>query len=104
LLELIPRESLRPLLQQGNTYERKNTAGGKWIDPLILFKMVVLQQTFNLSDEVLEFCDLVKMLRRENYYCQKTGLAWGCISQVSNILVKWLCRTVKYGEVYVRAY
>ena len=35
--------------------ERKSNAGRKRIDPLILFKMLILQQLFNLSDEELEF-------------------------------------------------
>ena len=33
----------------------KSNAGRKRIDPLILFKMLILQQLFNLSDEELEF-------------------------------------------------
>tara|TARA_B100000029_G_scaffold115241_1_gene107710 strand:- start:51 stop:362 length:312 start_codon:yes stop_codon:yes gene_type:complete len=39
----------------GHKQERKSNAGRKRIDPLILFKMMVLQQLFNLSDEELEF-------------------------------------------------
>ena len=55
LSESIPWESFRPLLEQGYAQERKSNAGRKRIDPLILFKMLVLQQLFNLSDEELEF-------------------------------------------------
>jgi IS5 family transposase len=55
LSEAIPWETFRPLLEQGYSYERKSNAGRKRIDPLILFKMLVLQQLFNLSDEELEF-------------------------------------------------
>jgi transposase, IS5 family len=55
LSESIPWESFRPLLDKGYTHERKNNAGRKRIDPLILFKMLVVQQLFNLSDEELEF-------------------------------------------------
>jgi len=55
LSDSIPWESLRPLLDQGYVPERKNNAGGKRIDPLILFKMLVLPQLFNLRDEELEF-------------------------------------------------
>lgn len=40
-------------MEQGYTYQRKSNAERKWIDPLILIKMV-LQQLFNLSDEELE--------------------------------------------------
>jgi Transposase and inactivated derivatives, IS5 family len=55
LSESIPWESFRPLLERGYAHERKSNAGRKRIDPLILFKMLVLQQLFNLSDEELEF-------------------------------------------------
>jgi hypothetical protein len=50
-----PSELFRPLLERGYTQERKSNAGRKRIDPLILFKMRILQQLFNLSDEELEF-------------------------------------------------
>jgi transposase, IS5 family len=55
LSDSIPWESFRQLLDQGYVQERKSNAGRKRIDPLILFKMLVLQQLFNLSDEELEF-------------------------------------------------
>ena len=55
LSESIPWESFRPLLDKGYVHERKSNAGRKRIDPLILFKMLVLQQLFNISDEELEF-------------------------------------------------
>jgi GrpB-like predicted nucleotidyltransferase (UPF0157 family) len=47
-------ETFRPLLEEGYNHERKSNAGRKRIDPLILFKMLVLQQLFNLSDEELK--------------------------------------------------
>jgi len=43
------------LLDKGYSQERKSNAGRKRIDPLILFKMLVLQQLFNLSDEEVDF-------------------------------------------------
>ena len=55
LSELIAWEAFRPLLDKGYSQERKSNAGRKRIDPLILFKMLVLQQLFNLSDEEVEF-------------------------------------------------
>jgi IS5 family transposase len=55
LNDSIPWELFRPLLDKGYSQERKSNAGRKRIDPLILFKMLVLQQLFNLSDEELEF-------------------------------------------------
>ncbi len=55
LADSIPWESFRSLLDRGYEQERKSQAGRKRIDPLVLFKMLVLQQLFNLSDEELEF-------------------------------------------------
>ena len=55
LSETIPWEAFRPLLELGYSDELKSNAGRKRIDPIILFKMLVLQQLFNLSDEELEF-------------------------------------------------
>jgi len=54
LTESIPRESFRPLLDQGYTHNQRNKAGIKKINPLILFKMLDQKQLFNLSDERLE--------------------------------------------------
>ena len=48
-------ESFRPLPEEGYTQERKSNAGRKRFDLLIFFKMLILQQLFNLSDEELEF-------------------------------------------------
>jgi hypothetical protein len=44
LSDSIPWDSFQPLLERGYTQERKSNAGRKRIDPLILFKMLVLQQ------------------------------------------------------------
>ena len=55
LSDSIPWESFLKTLEMGYRQERKSNAGRKRIDPLILFKMLVLQQLFNLSDEELEF-------------------------------------------------
>jgi IS5 family transposase len=55
LADSIPWESFRPMLDKGYAHERKSNAGRKRIDPLILFKMLVLQQLFNLSDQEIEF-------------------------------------------------
>jgi transposase, IS5 family len=49
LSESIPWESFCPLLDKGYSQEGKSNAGRRRIDPLILFKMLVLQQLFNLS-------------------------------------------------------
>ena len=43
LFTSIPWESFRSLLDQGYAQERKSSAGRKRIDPLILFKILILQ-------------------------------------------------------------
>ncbi len=55
LSEAIPWETFRPLLEQGYSHELRSNAGRKRIAPLLLFKILVLQQLFNLNDEELEF-------------------------------------------------
>ena len=55
LSEAIPWESFRPRLEKGYAQDLKCNAGRKLIDPLTLFKMLTLQQLFNLSDEEVEF-------------------------------------------------
>jgi len=54
LSDSIPWESFRPLLGKGYSQERKSKAGCKRIDLLILFKMLLLQHLFNLSDDETE--------------------------------------------------
>ena len=41
--------------KKGYAQERKSNAGRRRINPLILFKILVLQQLFNLSDDETEF-------------------------------------------------
>lgn len=55
LADSIPWEPFQPILDQGYAQERKSDAGRKRIGKVILFKMLVLQQLFNLSDDELEF-------------------------------------------------
>jgi IS5 family transposase len=55
LNEMIPWEIFRSELNQLQNQERKSNAGRKPIDPLILFKLLILQQLYNLSDEELEY-------------------------------------------------
>ena len=40
---------------QRQSVARKSNAGRKRIEPVILFKMLILQKMFNLSDKELEF-------------------------------------------------
>jgi len=54
LNEIIDWEVFRSGLEQLCPQERKSNAGRKPIDWLILFKLLILQQLYNLSDEELE--------------------------------------------------
>jgi hypothetical protein len=53
--ETIPWEEFRPLLEQVHDKPRKSKAGRKPMDVVVMFKMLVLQQLYNLSDEELEY-------------------------------------------------
>ena len=55
LSETIPWDAFRPLLEQGYSDERKTNSGRKRIDPLILFKMLVLQQLLTSAMRSLNF-------------------------------------------------
>lgn len=55
LAETVPWRAFNPLLEQAYERDRKSNAGRKRIEPLVLFKMLILQQLFNLSDAELEF-------------------------------------------------
>ena len=55
LNEIIPWEVFRSCLDQLRPQARKSQAGRKPIDLLILFKLLILQQLYNLSDEELEY-------------------------------------------------
>lgn len=53
--ETIPWSEFRPLLEQIHDKPRKSKAGRKPIDVIVMFKMLVLQQLYNISDEDLEY-------------------------------------------------
>jgi IS5 family transposase len=55
LNEIIPWETFRPLLEQIHHKPRKSNAGRKPIDVIVMFKLLVLQQLYNISDEALEY-------------------------------------------------
>ena len=54
LNQLVPWESLRPTLQKIRDKPRKSKAGRQPLDEVLLFKMLVLQRLYNISDEDLE--------------------------------------------------
>ena len=55
LNEMIPWEEFRLLLEQMHEKVCKSKAGRKPTDGVILFKMLILQQLYNISDESLEY-------------------------------------------------
>jgi hypothetical protein len=55
LNEMVPWEVFRPELEQLGRKERKSNAGRKAIDPLILFKLLLLKHLYNLSHEQTEY-------------------------------------------------
>lgn len=52
---IMPWETFRPLLEQVRDKPRKSNAGRKPIDVIVMFKLLVLQQLYNISDEELEY-------------------------------------------------
>lgn len=55
LNHIIEWEMFRPLLVQIHDKPRKSNAGRKSIDVIVMFKLLVLQQLYNISDEELEY-------------------------------------------------
>ena len=55
LNEMIPWDIFREILEVINIKPRKNNAGRKAMDVILMLKMLVLQNLYNLSDEELEY-------------------------------------------------
>jgi IS5 family transposase len=55
LATTIPWESFRRLLARVHEKERKSNAGRKPIDVVLMFKVLILQTLYNLSDEQVEY-------------------------------------------------
>jgi IS5 family transposase len=55
LSTLVPWETFRPILARIHQKPRKSNAGRKPTDVVLLFKMLVLQKLYNISDEELEY-------------------------------------------------
>ncbi|NJL86264.1 MAG: transposase, partial [Leptolyngbyaceae cyanobacterium SM1_1_3] len=52
---LVPWETFRPILMQIREKPRKSEAGRPPTDVVLLFKMLVLQKLYNISDDELEY-------------------------------------------------
>jgi transposase, IS5 family len=55
LNRMIPWENFRDLLESVREKPKKSNAGRKPLDVILLFKLMILQQLYNISDEELEY-------------------------------------------------
>ena len=55
LNEVVPWESFRAELESIRDKERKNSAGRKPFDVVVMFKILILQSLYNLSDDAVEY-------------------------------------------------
>ncbi len=53
--ELVPWDVFRPILERIHNKPRKSKAGRKPVDVIVMFKLLVLQQMYNISDDELEY-------------------------------------------------
>jgi IS5 family transposase len=52
---VIPWDEFRPLLNQVREKERKSPAGRKAFDVILMFKILILQSLYNVSDDSIEY-------------------------------------------------
>src|SRR3972149_83600 len=53
--QVVAWERFRPILQRGLKQRPRGPAGRKPLDPVLMFKVLVLQSLYNLSDEQTEY-------------------------------------------------
>ena len=85
LNRLIPWETFRPTLRKIREKPRKSNAGRKPVDEVLLFKMLVLQKLYNISDEDLEY-----QVNDRLSFMQFLGL--GLEERVADATTVWLFR------------
>jgi IS5 family transposase len=85
LNEIVPWESFRPILQGIHDKPRKSNAGRKAIDVVVMFKLLVLQQLYNISDEELEY-----QVNERLSFMQLMG--FGLADEVPDATSVWLFR------------
>lgn len=78
-------EIFRPALEKARQKPRKSAAGPKGYDVILLFKILVLQSLYNLSDDATEY----QILDRHSF-CRFLGLHVG--SKVPDATTIWLFR------------
>ena len=70
LKERIDWEAFRPDLACVHEKERKSAAGAKPIDVVLMFKLLVLQQLHNLSDDRIEYQIRDRLSLRASWDCR----------------------------------
>jgi IS5 family transposase len=60
LREIIPWESFRRCIQKALKKHKKTNAGRKPFDYVMMFKILVLQALYNLSDHQIEYFDFIE--------------------------------------------
>lgn len=53
--DMIPWDEFRPILDQVHVKPRKSNAGRHPIKVIVMFKLLILQQLYNIGDEELEY-------------------------------------------------
>ena len=53
--EMIPWAEFRPILESVYAKSRKRKAGRPPIDVIVMFKLLILQQLYNIGDDELEY-------------------------------------------------
>jgi len=85
LNEVIDWEAFRPLLMKVREKERKSNAGAKPYDVVLMFKGLIIQSLYNLSDDELEYQILDRLT-----FMRFLGLALG--EKVPDAKTIWLFR------------
>ena len=85
LHQMVPWETFRPTLRQIREKTRQSKAGRKPLDEVLLFKMLVLQKLYNISDEDLEY-----QVNDRLSFMQFLGL--GLEARVPDATTVWLLR------------
>lgn len=85
LNQIVPWEEFRPVLEQLDHKPRKSNAGRKPFDRVLMFKLLILQQLHNLSDEQLEY-----QVNDRLSFMQFLGLSWA--DTIPDATTVWLFR------------
>ena len=85
LNKVVPWNSFRPALETLRAREKKSNAGAKPYDVIVMFKILILQSLYNLSDEAIEYQVLDRLS-----FMRFLGLRLG--SKVPDAKTIWLFR------------